>query len=274
MLADSSQPLSGGSSSGDPLTPKKPARDLSGLFDFTPSKSVTKSTGKHGDKSATSGSGIAKRMLSRSRTESSFESGSQSQSQSLASLSSSLSQASLAAKGDAGTSRSPSPFKQTPSLPPPSATVSLPAPSTAHTRTYAGKSRSFLISLPASSIADPSGANIGLGVEDPIAEESEARESYTDLRTRWGIDNSEDDPYPNIDDSQSPTDSGSQSPNKGKAKQVATYANGMTNDLKSITELRSKGESRRFLDEVGYLFEGLEPNGGVGVRRARYVVLK
>jgi hypothetical protein len=49
------------------------------------------------------------------------------------------------------------------------------------------------------------------------------------------------------------------------------YPNGLTNDLKSITELRSKGESRRFLDEVGYLFEGMEPSGGVGVRRARYI---
>ena len=45
--------------------------------------------------------------------------------------------------------------------------------------------------------------------------------------------------------------------------------NGMMNPLKSITELRSKGESRRFLDEVGYLFEGMEAAGGIGLRRAR-----
>lgn len=40
----------------------------------------------------------------------------------------------------------------------------------------------------------------------------------------------------------------------------------------SITELRSKGESRRFLDEVGYLFEGLEePGMAPSVQRSRYV---
>jgi len=43
----------------------------------------------------------------------------------------------------------------------------------------------------------------------------------------------------------------------------------MMNDLKSITELRSKGESRRFMDEVGYLFEGMDRNVGVRVRRGR-----
>ena len=32
--------------------------------------------------------------------------------------------------------------------------------------------------------------------------------------------------------------------------------------------MRSKGESRRFLDEVGYLFEGLSSNSGIGVRRS------
>ncbi|KAG1803482.1 uncharacterized protein BJ212DRAFT_1395763 [Suillus subaureus] len=45
-------------------------------------------------------------------------------------------------------------------------------------------------------------------------------------------------------------------------------ANGMMNDLKSITELRSKGESRRFLDEVGYLFEGIESGCAIALRRA------
>jgi hypothetical protein len=46
---------------------------------------------------------------------------------------------------------------------------------------------------------------------------------------------------------------------------------GMMNDLKSITELRSKGESRKFLDDVGYLFEGLDMGAPIGVRRGRYV---
>jgi hypothetical protein len=45
----------------------------------------------------------------------------------------------------------------------------------------------------------------------------------------------------------------------------------MMNDLKSVTELRSRGESRRFMDEVGYLFEGMDQTVGVRVRRGRWV---
>lgn len=43
---------------------------------------------------------------------------------------------------------------------------------------------------------------------------------------------------------------------------------GLYNSLLSITDMRSKGESRRFLDEVGYLFEGLSPLAGINVRRS------
>ena len=64
-------------------------------------------------------------------------------------------------------------------------------------------------------------------------------ESYTDLRTRWGVDNSED-----------PT------------------LNVPINDLNSLSEMRSRGETRRFLDEVGYLVEGLEPTAGKAVHRS------
>lgn len=64
-------------------------------------------------------------------------------------------------------------------------------------------------------------------------------ESYTDLRARWGVDNSED-----------PT------------------LNVPINDLNSLSEMRSRGETRRFLDEVGYLVEGLEPVAGKAVHRA------
>jgi len=45
----------------------------------------------------------------------------------------------------------------------------------------------------------------------------------------------------------------------------------MMNPLKSISELRNKGESRRFLDEVGYLFEGLDSKCGIALRRSRSV---
>lgn len=38
-----------------------------------------------------------------------------------------------------------------------------------------------------------------------------------------------------------------------------------------MTELRNKGETQRFLDEVGYLFEGLDPTMSLSVRRLRCV---
>jgi hypothetical protein len=61
---------------------------------------------------------------------------------------------------------------------------------------------------------------------------------------------------------------------KGKSKALVSapaprLAPGMMNDLQSITQLRSKGSSRRFADDVGYLFEGLAPAAALGVRRAR-----
>lgn len=42
----------------------------------------------------------------------------------------------------------------------------------------------------------------------------------------------------------------------------------MYNPLSSITDLRSKGESRRFTDEVGYLLEGLDSDAELSVRRS------
>ncbi|KAH7911177.1 hypothetical protein BJ138DRAFT_1007185 [Hygrophoropsis aurantiaca] len=137
------------------------------------------------------------------------------------------------------------------------------ATQTRHSRTYAGTSRSFLIALPAP--ADlPSTSEHPLSLSrDPSQDDMEMRESYTDLRTRWGVDNSEDDPRPYTEPS------GSQHPPKRANGSIPVApANGMMNDLKSITELRSKGESRRFLDEVGYLFEGLDSSGAVSLRRA------
>jgi hypothetical protein len=39
--------------------------------------------------------------------------------------------------------------------------------------------------------------------------------------------------------------------------------------LKSITEMRSKGENRRFRDEMGYLTEGLEEGNALAVQQGR-----
>lgn len=99
----------------------------------------------------------------------------------------------------------------------------------------------------------------------------EMRESYTELRERWGVDASEDDPRPLSPVQASPSPKGKGKKRKGLREEppARLLPNGMMNDLKSITELRSKGESRRFLDEVGYLFEGLDAACTLGVRRGR-----
>ncbi|KAH9968228.1 hypothetical protein BC827DRAFT_1263933 [Russula dissimulans] len=142
---------------------------------------------------------------------------------------------------------------------------SVPGPSTASSqrsglRTYAGRSRSFLVELPTDSNPDSGVDADDLGLE--------IRESYQDLRLRWGVDKSEDDPRP-VASLRSSLEPENSRKGKGKAKDrpKVVLPSNMMNDLKSITELRSKGESRRFMDEVGYLFEGTGRNVGVGVRR-------
>lgn len=42
-------------------------------------------------------------------------------------------------------------------------------------------------------------------------------------------------------------------------------------DVKSIGELRDKGENRRFMDDMGYLLEGLDQEMTIAVKRLRYV---
>jgi hypothetical protein len=134
-------------------------------------------------------------------------------------------------------------------------------PTNTNARTYAGKSRSFLVGFSTVSF-QPNNNN----QED----DGEIRESYADLCARWGVDISED----NLRVVEEASPSPGKRKGKGKAVVVTTeLPNGMMNDLKSITELRSKGETRRFLDEVGYLFEGLDPKRGIGLCRARYVLL-
>lgn len=43
-------------------------------------------------------------------------------------------------------------------------------------------------------------------------------------------------------------------------------------DLKSIGELRDKGENRRFMDDMGYLLEGLDQQMTIAVKRLRYAL--
>ncbi|KAK0239323.1 hypothetical protein EDD85DRAFT_1003520 [Armillaria nabsnona] len=233
-----------------PPTLSKIPRDLSQIFEAaSPAASASGSPGK-----------LARRMLGRSKTESSIDS-----------------------TGRSGSS-TPSLARRTPSLPsvlsPPKPIPTLfpdPPPPQHRApvkRTYAGKSRSFLVSLPVN------GAASGLGLED---DDFLNRESYSSLRSRWGVDTSEDDPYPQPSPSRSHSDSNPATPtssppkrSKSKTKGRGTpnvlvpepLPSGMMNPLKSITELRSKGENRRFLDEVGYLIEGMDKDGRVGLRRS------
>lgn len=103
-----------------------------------------------------------------------------------------------------------------------------------------------------------------------VEDDTEPHDSYADLRSRWGIDLSEDDPQPYQDEEIAAPTPLRRNPSELSQPSLPT---GMMNDLKSITELRSKGESRRFLDEVGYLFEGLDSSSAIGLRRARCVVI-
>lgn len=46
------------------------------------------------------------------------------------------------------------------------------------------------------------------------------------------------------------------------------FENSLLNDLRTGVELKNKGETRRFMDELGYLFEGLDPKESLSVRRS------
>ena len=70
------------------------------------------------------------------------------------------------------------------------------------------------------------------------AELQQEQESYSALRTLWGVDAVENDDI------------------------------GLVTDLKSGSEMKIQGEARMFWDEVGYLLEGLESTI-LGVQRTR-----
>ncbi|KAJ3887639.1 hypothetical protein GG344DRAFT_55317 [Lentinula edodes] len=149
------------------------------------------------------------------------------------------------------------------SIPSPSEPSSSPQrPAINHKRTYAGKSRSFLVAMP----ADQS-------LPEELQDDYNNRESYSVLRSRWGVDNSEDDPFPEpLSPLKSNTTTPSGSPSKGKGKgrlkQEVNVPADIIQPLRSITEIRNKGESRRFLDEVGYLLEGMGKDETPALKKA------
>ncbi|KAF9652285.1 hypothetical protein BDM02DRAFT_3089375 [Thelephora ganbajun] len=145
----------------------------------------------------------------------------------------------------------------------------------ANLRTYGGASRSFLIAIPAnqvpslndSQLTEDSAASLLRSQEDDFG----GHESYTSLRSRWGVDNSEDDPYQPLAESSTAW----LGKKKGKSSRPPPVPlSGPSNsELRSITELRNTGESRRFNDEVGYLFEGLTAESEISVKRGSAVEL-
>lgn len=140
-------------------------------------------------------------------------------------------------------------------------------------RTYGGAFRSFLVAIPVnqaaslndSQLTEDSAASLLQSQED----EFDTHESYTSLRSRWNVDNSEDDPYQ--PHAEAPTTWLRKRKGKSGRPPSVPLPGPSVSELRSITELRNTGESRRFNDEVGYLFEGLTAESELSVRRGRYV---
>ncbi|KIM29085.1 hypothetical protein M408DRAFT_127931 [Serendipita vermifera MAFF 305830] len=244
-------PLDARKTPSRPTTPSKPGvstpkltRDLSDLF-ISPHKptisAVTKSPAKPG---------VLKRMLSKSKTEPALE-----EAPTRADLFPSKSTIATSEWPPKDTpvipndsipsfNRHPLASNRTPSPTPIQGTRPISRSPQKVGRTYS-KSRSFLVEIPRD--ADPMDVDSELPKPSTLPEDPDLkdmhRESYSELRSRWGIDTSDQDPTLNTP----------------------------TNDLNSIGEMRSRGETRRFLDEVGYLFDGLDPSTGrsnTGAKRA------
>ena len=249
-----------------PTKSKHPVDPLSELFDFSPKKTRRDNSRSLQSKPSQP---VAKRMLGRTRTEPlidddtavdpSFDS--------LASRASSVSVGFQPSLQPSCAIDSTVSGLHTLTVPEEQSQSSVPGPSTAPLqqasfRTYAGRSRSFLVELPTDSNPDSGVDADDLGFE--------VRESYKDLRLRWGVDKTEDDPNPAASLRSSPEpEHGRKGKGKAKDRIKPVLPPNMMNDLKSVTELRSKGESRRFMDEVGYLFEGMGRDVSVRVRRGR-----
>lgn len=84
--------------------------------------------------------------------------------------------------------------------------------------------------------SSPAGGSERKSLKPKLPVQRRERETYAVLRREWGVDEEE---------------------GLGES------------ELKSVTQLRAKGENARFVDEFDYLVEGLVPSMGLGVRRAR-----
>ncbi|KAH7104822.1 hypothetical protein BKA62DRAFT_690748 [Auriculariales sp. MPI-PUGE-AT-0066] len=209
------------------------------------------SSPSHSRPSSPTKQGVARRMLARSRTESSIGDSSNEASQSSSRANNpspaavrpytSLPVASVSTSNSFVEPTSPE------SVPSSRHQSSNAGPSRPSIRTYAS-ARSFLVSLPPGT-AIPS----QLKPEDLDEESQESygsldvelqqeQESYSVLRQRWGVDAVEDEDI------------------------------GLVTDIKSGSEMKNHGEMRLFWDDVGYLLEGLESDL-VGVQRTSAIEL-
>lgn len=179
-------------------TPRKNPRDLSHLFDaVSPQRKHESRSGSDIGTPKSSG-----RMLSRSKTESSLES-SPSRSPRVLSKMQSLMEPPERSRSLAHRDMSPSPIRNghaaavedmdtvgTSGSQSQSQSQSQSRDSSISRRTYAGNSRSFLVALPTSSLAAQTLMN-GMKEEPRDEDEEYARDSYAELRKRFGVDNSE-----------------------------------------------------------------------------------
>lgn len=129
---------------------------------------------------------------------------------------------------------------------PPRALAPLPEPTSGGAKRTYGKGRSYLASA----------------VEMP---EDEPRESYAELRKRYEVDNGE---HPVLD--------GLTGEQTRATESFITISGGQGNLIdelmmakapESVSDMRSKGENRQFMDEVAYYLEGLQ--GTNAMRRTR-----
>ncbi|VDB95591.1 unnamed protein product [Peniophora sp. CBMAI 1063] len=129
-------------------------------------------------------------------------------------------------------------------------------------KTYAGRSRSFLAPMPGAGLMD----------FDLVPEPA----SYRELRKELGVDDFEPLSSPPTSPRR-PTSPRKSNSVKGKARDdgLATLGAGkpklapnMHNDVRGLSELRNRGEARRFLDAVQDLFDGLSPESAPAIRRA------
>lgn len=178
-----------------PATPKRP-KDLSAIFDFL-SPSANSQLSPRSSNRSPSTPGKARKMLSQSRTESSIDDSPSRKNESLRKTQSFA----VSSTTTSSTSHKSqiSPLKRNASQMSESGSHSQSesqseirrAMSVKVGKTYAGASRSFLVSIPTTSIASQLGEEGILGGSQNEDDFGSYRASYTELRKRYGIDNSE-----------------------------------------------------------------------------------